>query len=67
MQYVDHEHTDDPEGIVIYATYDRPTNTLTPLQTFEDSGAGWFRIRQDPDAAPSVAGGPFYRRPQPDD
>lgn len=52
VQYVDHEHTDDPEGIVIYATYDRPTNTLTPLQTFEDSGAGWFRIRQDPDAAP---------------
>lgn len=60
VQYVDHEHTADPDGIVIYAAYDRTTNTLTPLQTFEDTGAGWFRIRQDETAAPFLWQGDHF-------
>ena len=50
IRYMDHRFDESEDGISIAAVYHRPTNTITPLYTYEYTGFG-YRLVDDPDRA----------------
>lgn len=48
IRYIDHSFSEGTEGYTIPAVYHRPTNTITPLYSYEYTGFG-YRLYVDPD------------------